>query len=256
MDPRTGIAAAMTTTNERGEFEISADAGSVLRARAIGYVGEYAGQTRDWQGSSVLAPSQDIRFALSPCGVAGFGAVSGRIADADTRQGLADAWVYGTAPDGQTYFATTGGDGGFELDGLADGTLTLDASGVGYLPERNAVTTQGGNATASMLMRRTDATLDAKPAPLPAKVALAQNYPNPFAPGAATRISYALPTAAHVRVTVYTLLGDRVASLVDASKPAGFYTASWNAAGMPSGMYIYKLEAGGVTITRRMTLLR
>jgi hypothetical protein len=89
---------------------------------------------------------------------------------------------------------------------------------------------------------------------IPAAFALKQNYPNPFNP--ATRIEYELPTDAFVSLKVYNLLGQEVATLVNESKRAGTYLADWNADGLPSGMYFYKMQAGAFNATRRMMLVR
>ena len=64
-------------------------------------------------------------------------------------------------------------------------------------------------------------------APRPAHMQLGQNYPNPFNPS--TIIPYQLPTPARVRLEVFNILGQRVATLVDGKQPAGFHTATWNA---------------------------
>ena len=64
-------------------------------------------------------------------------------------------------------------------------------------------------------------------APLPARMQLGQNYPNPFNPS--TIIPYQLPAPARVRLEVFNILGQRVATLVDGERPAGFHTATWNA---------------------------
>ena len=66
-----------------------------------------------------------------------------------------------------------------------------------------------------------------KAAPLPARLHLGQNYPNPFNPS--TIIPYQLPAATQVRLEVFNILGQRVATLVDGERPAGFHTATWNA---------------------------
>ena len=66
-----------------------------------------------------------------------------------------------------------------------------------------------------------------KAAPLPARLQLGQNYPNPFNP--ATIIPYQLPAPGRVRLEVFNILGQRVATLVDGARPAGFHTATWNA---------------------------
>jgi hypothetical protein len=95
---------------------------------------------------------------------------------------------------------------------------------------------------------------------VPVSYVLAQNYPNPFNP--VTRIEYALPQASHVRLTVYNVLGQLVATLVDEERPAGRFTAQWNAASVGSGVYFYKLDATPVagkqpfTSVKKMLMLK
>ena len=93
---------------------------------------------------------------------------------------------------------------------------------------------------------------------LPTRFALGQNYPNPFNPG--TVIPYQLATDGYVRLEVFNLLGQRVATLVDGEMAAGRYTAAWDARdgsgfGVAAGVYVYRLKAGGLTATRRMVLV-
>ncbi len=77
---------------------------------------------------------------------------------------------------------------------------------------------------------------------LPATFNLAQNYPNPFNPS--TKIEYTLPTAARVQIEVYSIIGQRVAVLVDAQQDAGYYTTQFSmSGGVASGIYIYRLRA-------------
>jgi hypothetical protein len=89
---------------------------------------------------------------------------------------------------------------------------------------------------------------------IPSEFILSQNYPNPFNPG--TRISYAVPGEQHVYLGVYDLLGRRVAVLVNQVQPDGSYNVNWNASGLSSGIYLYRLEAGSFTQTRRMMLMK
>ena len=84
---------------------------------------------------------------------------------------------------------------------------------------------------------------------------LSQNYPNPFNP--TTNIVYTLPRKEHVKLTVYNILGQEVATLVDEEKSPGEYTVTFDGSGLPSGFYFYRLyTAGGVSETRKMILLK
>jgi len=89
---------------------------------------------------------------------------------------------------------------------------------------------------------------------IPGEYALHDAYPNPFNPS--TTISYSLPKAVHVSLRVFNTLGQEVASLVKGEKDAGTYHVTWNAASMPSGVYIYRLEAGEFVESKKLTLLR
>jgi hypothetical protein len=88
--------------------------------------------------------------------------------------------------------------------------------------------------------------------PLPT-ISLGQNIPNPFNPS--TEISYSLPQPEHVRIAVYDLAGRQIVVLVDALMPAGSHAVRFDGSKLPSGMYMYRLEAGANTMTRKMVLL-
>ncbi|MBI4551443.1 MAG: VCBS repeat-containing protein [Candidatus Latescibacteria bacterium] len=93
----------------------------------------------------------------------------------------------------------------------------------------------------------------------PDRFDLAQNVPNPF--NAGTEIAYRLARTGRVTLTVYNLLGEEVAVLVDGEQPRGYYAVRWdgrNGRGEPagSGIYLYTLRAGGFTATRRMLLTK
>ena len=83
---------------------------------------------------------------------------------------------------------------------------------------------------------------------------LLQNFPNPFNP--ATVIKYSVPREQVVTLKVYNLLGSEVATLVNENKPAGDYEVRFNAEGLSSGLYFYKLEAGTYSETKKMLLVR
>jgi len=85
--------------------------------------------------------------------------------------------------------------------------------------------------------------------------ALNQNYPNPFNPS--TTISFNLPNAADVNLTVYNILGQRVATLLNKTAfTSGNHTINFDASNLASGIYIYRLEAGTFTSQKRMTLIK
>ena len=92
----------------------------------------------------------------------------------------------------------------------------------------------------------------------PQGFALLQNYPNPFNPS--TIIPYQLPAPAHVRLEVFNVLGQHVATLVDREQPVGWHTATWHgtdAAGraVAAGLYLYRIRGAGPSETRRMVLV-
>ncbi|HTP11973.1 MAG TPA: T9SS type A sorting domain-containing protein, partial [Bacteroidota bacterium] len=89
---------------------------------------------------------------------------------------------------------------------------------------------------------------------LPGSVVLEQNFPNPFNPS--TTIGYALPRGVHVTLTVFNILGQQVATLVNEYQQAGFHQSRFDGAGLSSGVYFYRLSAGEYSSTRRLLLLR
>ncbi|MGE5456841.1 MAG: T9SS type A sorting domain-containing protein, partial [Methanococcaceae archaeon] len=89
---------------------------------------------------------------------------------------------------------------------------------------------------------------------IPDEYTLNQNYPNPFNP--ATKISYSIPKEGNVKLTVYNLIGSRVAVLVDEYKPAGNYSIDFNGKDLSSGIYFYKLESGNFTSVKKLTFLK
>jgi len=83
---------------------------------------------------------------------------------------------------------------------------------------------------------------------------LSQNYPNPFNPS--TSISFDIPSNSYVSLKVFDFLGREVALLISEKMNAGAYTHQWNASGLASGVYFYRLQAGSFTETKKLMLLK
>ncbi|MBI2418170.1 MAG: T9SS type A sorting domain-containing protein [Ignavibacteriales bacterium] len=83
---------------------------------------------------------------------------------------------------------------------------------------------------------------------------LSQNFPNPFNP--ITKIRFTIPLTSPVKLEIFNTLGQRVGSLIDKELSGGSYEYNWNAAGYTSGIYIYRVQAGGAASQRKMILLK
>ena len=105
----------------------------------------------------------------------------------------------------------------------------------------------------------TFADIEASKGILPESITLDQNYPNPFNPS--TEITYSLNNDSHVTLTVYNMVGQKVNVLENNNQTAGSHTVQWNGtdlSGRPvsSGVYLYTLESGDFTMTKKMILMR
>ncbi|HEX9971985.1 MAG TPA: T9SS type A sorting domain-containing protein, partial [bacterium] len=94
---------------------------------------------------------------------------------------------------------------------------------------------------------------------LPTEYALHPNSPNPFNPE--TMIKYQIPEAGPVKLEIYNLMGQRIRTLVQEVKKAGFYQAHWNGKidtgqSAASGVYFYRLEAGNFIAVKKMLLIQ
>jgi len=88
----------------------------------------------------------------------------------------------------------------------------------------------------------------------PGSIELRQNYPNPFNPS--TNITFFLPEDRQVRLGIYNIVGQQVATLIDDNMGAGEHSVVWNASNNPSGIYIVQLETGSRILTRKITLVK
>ncbi len=136
-------------------------------------------------------------------------------------------------------------DLGICADDVTHGTLTYD-SAQNSDPSFDCSTAAPGAANGHDVLEQI--------AGVPTEFGILQNYPNPFNP--TTMITYGLPEASQVKVQVYNMLGQVVATLVDGYQAEGRYEVSFDAQDLSAGIYLYTIEAGDFHATKRMTLLK
>ncbi|HEY9165284.1 MAG TPA: T9SS type A sorting domain-containing protein [Candidatus Kryptonia bacterium] len=119
------------------------------------------------------------------------------------------------------------------------------SNGTGQLP---------GDPNIGALGAYTLSAVESSTASTPSSFALHQNYPNPFNP--MTTIVYDLPTASHVRIAVYDILGRQISELFNGFRTAGSYSQTWSADNFPSGVYFVRMEAGRFSVVHKMLLLK
>lgn len=95
---------------------------------------------------------------------------------------------------------------------------------------------------------------DEKSVNIPNEFILSQNYPNPFNPE--TSIKYQLSAISFVSLKVFDVLGREVATLVNEEKPAGTYTINFNAEGLSSGVYFYRINAGNFVQIKKLVFMK
>jgi uncharacterized delta-60 repeat protein len=136
-----------------------------------------------------------------------------------------------------------------------DTSFTLTSTDPHNTPETvNVVFSDPGGLKDSTTWNFTITGVGSQDGMIPKEFGLSQNYPNPFNPS--TIISYQLATAGRVMLRIFNAIGQEVAVLVNEQKDPGTYSARWDAQGVPSGIYFYRLQAGDRLETRKMVYVR
>ncbi len=148
--------------------------------------------------------------------------------------------------------------------GMPDGALVMDLSIV-YGSRKIIAATYGNGAFMTNLVSPDDVQNEGTRAK---NFVLSQNYPNPFSKGSGgnptTTIEYSIPAVKaknfspqrNVQLKIYDILGREVATLVNKEQTPGNYSVKFNASNLPSGVYIYRLKAGGFTAAKKMILTK
>ncbi|MEQ8579290.1 MAG: CARDB domain-containing protein [Balneola sp.] len=135
----------------------------------------------------------------------------------------------------------------FELSGLPDG-------GSQYFFVIRAFDLSGNISDPSNESTTTILTDIFNESEVPDKYLMEQNYPNPFNPS--TSISYKVPEATNVQITLYDMLGRKLSTLINERKSAGTYQLTLDMSSYSSGIYLYRMQAGNFVQTRRLTLIK
>ena len=156
---------------------------------------------------------------------------------------------------------STGSGGGIGgADGVPDGTILAKCDVAEVIvysvalsdPQRGEIETY--LATKYGLPQSTVGVVEDHSGNVPERFILEQNYPNPFNPS--TTIRYDLPYTTVVRLVVFNALGQQVATLVQGEQAAGVHEVRFDASGLSSGVYIYRLSAGQFVQARKLLLLQ
>lgn len=149
------------------------------------------------------------------------------------------------------------------MQNLSDGKMIVSAYGVSPIEEKSLELTFETKSASGLPKISGDIILNESNAPeleelvigeVPTELVLGQNYPNPFNP--TTNISYSLPDMAKVELSIYNMLGQKVATLVNTTQDVGNYTVTWKAGSLSSGVYIYRLSVDNQVFTKRMMLVK
>jgi hypothetical protein len=167
-----------------------------------------------------------------------------------------------TEAHGRGHFEDVDGDGDIDLmlhfNTQATGLTNSDGSATLVGTTRSGIPVAGSDVL--NVGRRwsngssTEEALPDRVSSLPQQFNLEQNYPNPFNP--TTSIAYELPEPTRVRLSVFDMLGREVAVLVDGERAAGRHAVTFNADGLTSGIYIYRIHAGTFTQTKKVMLMK
>ncbi len=141
------------------------------------------------------------------------------------------------------------------VDTINGGASYLDnEAGFGLNHTLALVLTGGSQTVTNMFGDQATAIIEVKTGNVPTQFTLSQNYPNPFNP--TTMIDYTVPKSSFVTLKIYNILGQEVSTLYSGFQKAGTYKASFDASRLASGIYLYRLESNGTSLTKKMILMK
>ena len=175
--------------------------------------------------------------------------------------GILLVWNMNPEEDFQYFKLYRSNEPDFDPTGMDTYFETIDTSftdinvefGLTYYYSISAIDYTGNESEHSDIVNATFLGIDGQ-ANIPKEFGLKQNYPNPFNP--VTTISYQLPKSIFVNISIYNISGQLVETLLKEHKSSGYYSVKWNATGVGSGVYFYRIEAGEYTKTKKCLILK
>jgi len=211
-----------------------------------------------------------------PDSVSGYSSISGAVTSSgpsgsvtvSSVTGVSGAIVYATDADGNVEgYGVTDGSGNYTITGLTQGTFNVFTDAFGYTSSGSASSSttynSDGTATAgsASLSVTPESPLAVKTpsAVQPTSYSLEQNYPNPFNP--TTQIAFNIAQTERVDISIFNILGQKVATVVDGEMGSGAHIVMWNGRNqngelLPSGVYFYRLSTPNFTAVKKMLLLK
>jgi subtilisin family serine protease len=211
----------------------------------FGYAYHQGGNPDTYVGAAVLSSSGGGFRGIRNDGSSGGINIYDNFSDAEKWTALSSGIQNTSLPAGDISYVVSAAPLDIDAGGSAVAAFAI-AAGNNLEDLRTAI--QAGRAKYNTL---TDVESETT---LPIEFNLAQNYPNPFNPS--TKINFSIPESGLVSLKIYDLLGREVAELINTEMQPGTYDYNFNGAGLSSGMYFYKIEAGSYSQTRKMMLLK
>lgn len=260
-----------------GAFTIKAVVGGKCILMAIPYCGyapafyrEGAYGVLSWKDAEVVTIGDGvagITIGVVPLKSRGVAVLAGLVRSA-TRLPIKGVFVSVRSALGEVLgYAMTDAEGTFAIPGVAAGPVNIAADAGGFDPAMVSIAVPDGSPMISGIeMTLSGTTVGTEdPDGLPSAFGLLQNYPNPFNPS--TQIGVDVPSESRVMVTVFNVLGERVATVFEGNLTAGRHMLQWDGRDgrgglLPSGVYLYRLEAwastgeGAPPQVRKMLLVR
>ncbi len=233
---------------------------------AEGYVPEYFDQALEPENAELIFVDGDINIVatLDPLPEqSNPGAIVGTVVNG-TNKSLPGVLVIISGMRGNPVsYSYTGSNGKYYLENLSEGEYMVSARKFGFNPINASVfysPAAGNSMSISMSSKNAVTSVDRElNESLPSEFTLGNNYPNPFNP--TTEISFALPVDSKVKLRVYNIIGQEIALLANANFKAGTHRVMWNGTNenglkVPSGIYLYSLEAGNTKLVKKMMLTK